>query len=369
LFEIAGPEGPVQPRPELAGRIASALAGHVEDGGLAGELAAGRYGVLSSTADGFARVAAEIEALLRGSGIDATVNATTLPLESEGLSPLQATRALRYALDSYARGGAGALAREGFDKGLAGFVSAACARADAFARMIAERRFRLAYQPIVGLADRRVHHYEALLRPMSAPGGGNPTHPQDFVTFAETVGLSEALDWAVIETCAEAARKAGGAHIACNISGLSLQSPAMRERLLGLLRAEPALVERLLIEITETAEIEDEDAAIGTVEALRALGLPLCIDDFGAGAAAFRYLRAFRVDYVKIDGQYVQAAVKSERDLGFVASMVDLARKVGAQVVAERIETEAEATAMLGLGVEYGQGWLFGKPGRLPGRL
>ena len=369
LMELSGPDGPLTPRPELAGEIAAALTGSVAEGGLAGEFAAGRYGVLSRTAGDFTRIARAIETVARRGGLDASVATTTLSLDTHGLSPLQATRALRYALGAFARGGGRALEEEGFSGGLAGFVARACERAEALGRVIAERRFRLAFQPIVALSDRTVHHFEALLRPIPTPGGASPANAQDFVTFAETVGLSEGLDWAVVETCAEAARKADGARIACNLSGLSLQSPAFRDRLLGLLRAEPSLVPRLLIEITETAEIEDEAAAVETVEALHALHLPLCIDDFGAGAAAFRYLRTFHVDYVKIDGQYVQAALTSAQDRGFVAAMVDLARNVGAKVVAERIETEAEARLMQELGVGYGQGWLFGRPGRLPGSL
>lgn len=369
MFELAGPDGPLTPRPELAGRIAETLAGAISGGGMAGELAAGRYGVMSRTADDFTRIAAAIEAVARQGGLDAAVSATSLPLQAEGLSAMQATRALRYALGTFAKGGTAGLAQEGFSGGLASFVARACEKAEGLRRLIAERRFRLAFQPIVALADRRVHHFEALLRPNPGPGEAGPAGPGDFVIFAETVGLSEDLDWAVVETCAEAARRADGAKIACNLSGLSLQSAGFRDRLIGLLRAEPDLVPRLLIEITETAEIEDEAAAVETVDALRALGLPLCIDDFGAGAAAFRYLKAFRVDYVKIDGQYVEAALRSEQDRGFVAAMVDLARNVGAKVVAERIETEAECAAMQALGVGYGQGWLFGRPGRLPGSL
>jgi EAL domain-containing protein (putative c-di-GMP-specific phosphodiesterase class I) len=372
LLELAGPDGPLAPRPELAGRIAAALSAAVAaDGGLAGELSAGRYGLVAhgggAAAADLARIAGEIEALAREAGLQgARATGTTLALDQaeRGLSPMQATRALRYALGAFARGGPGALEEAGFAGGLPGFVAQACDRAGALRRIIAERRFRLAFQPIVSLADRRPHHFEALLRLRDSPGG-----PQEFVTFAETVGLSEDLDWAVVETCAEAARKAVGARIACNLSGLSLQSAAFRDRLLDLLRGEPALVPRLLIEITEAAEIEDEAEAVRSVEALRALGLPLCIDDFGAGAAAFRYLRAFRADYVKIDGHYVQAALRSEQDRGFLAAMVELARNVGAKVVAERIETEAEAQAMAELGVAYGQGWLFGRPGRLPGSL
>jgi EAL domain-containing protein (putative c-di-GMP-specific phosphodiesterase class I) len=129
-----------------------------------------------------------------------------------------------------------------------------------------------------------------------------------------------------------------------------------------LLEKTPGMADRLVVEITETAEIEQEDEAIRMIGLLRDHNIPVCLDDFGAGAAAFRYLRAFNVDYVKVDGIYVANALQSERDRGFIAAMVDLARTVGAQVVAERIETEAEAALMLELGVKYGQGYLFGKP-------
>ena len=145
-----------------------------------------------------------------------------------------------------------------------------------------------------------------------------------------------------------------------------MQSPGFRARLLGLLDREPALASRLKAEITETAEIEDVEEAVRTVEALRARGVTLCIDDFGAGAAAFRYLRAFRVDLVKIDGRYLRDAARSEQDRGILASMVGLIRAVGARSVCERIETEAEADLVRGLGVDLGQGWLFGRPGALP---
>lgn len=368
LLELRGPDGPLTPRPELRARIDATLADAAGGDGIPGEIAAGRYGLLSASAAGLVEVAARIEAVLSQAGLSGTVAASSLDLSEPGLSPMQATRALRFALSAFSRGGTAALHEAGFADGLGGFVADACNRAAAIRRVIAERRFRLSFQPIVALADRRVCHYEALLRPLPTPGCPIDL-AQEFVSFAEAVGLSEELDWAVVDAACGAARRASGARIACNLSGLSLQMPAFRDRLLTALRAEPELVPRLLIEITETAEIEDEAEAVTTVEALRALGLPLCLDDFGAGAAAFQYLRMLRVDYVKIDGLYVRNALRSEQDRGFVAAMVDLAHTVGAAVVAERIETEAEAAAMRALGVGYGQGWLFGRPGALPGSL
>ena len=108
-------------------------------------------------------------------------------------------------------------------------------------------------------------------------------------------------------------------------------------------------------------------AAADAIAQFRAHGVPVCLDDFGAGGAAFRYLRAFGVDYVKIDGLYVRAAARGARERGFVAAMVELAGQADAKVVAEMIETEDQAALMRELGVHYGQGWLFGRPGTLPG--
>lgn len=367
LIELTGEGGALAPRADLAARIQALLAAQGGSGTVAADFGSGRFGVLPG--DGLPDLGAlskQVALLLAQHGLPGTIGARAVSLAADGLSPVQATRALRFALSAFARGGDEALERAGFSGGLIGFVASAAERATALRATIAERRFRLAFQPIVRLDTRRAHHYEALLRPIPTPGTPY-AEPSEFIALAETVGLSETLDWAVVETACEAARAAAGARIGCNLSGLSLQSPAFRDRLCAKLEACPDLAKRLLVEITETAEIEDETEARRTVDALRALGLPICIDDFGAGAAAFRYLRAFRVDFVKVDGIYVSNAVENERDRGFIAAMVDLARTVGAQVVAERIETEAQAALMADLGVGFGQGYLFGRPGALPG--
>ena len=367
LLELTGEGGALAPRADLAARIQAVLASQGGAGAVAADFGSGRFGILPGEGmPDLGALSEEVARLLAQHGLPGRVGTRAVPLAADGMSPLQATRALRFALSAFARGGDAALEKAGFAGGLAGFVASAAERAAALRGTIAARRFRLAFQPIVLLADRKPHHYEALLRPIPTPG--TPfAEASEFIALAETVGLSEALDWAVVETACEAARAAGATRIACNLSGLSLQSPAFRDRLCATFAAAPDLARRLLVEITETAEIEDEAEASRTVEALRALGLPICIDDFGAGAAAFRYLRAFRVDFVKVDGIYVANAVESERDRGFIAAMVDLARTVGAQVVAERIETEAQAVLMRDLGVAFGQGYLFGRPGALPG--
>jgi len=181
----------------------------------------------------------------------------------------------------------------------------------------------------------------------------------------EAMGLSEDLDFAVTEAALAAMREAEWAHVAVNVSGLSMQSLPFQERLLALIGEQS----RLTIELTETADITDTPAVAAMLDALRGRGVPVCIDDFGAGSAGFRYLRDFRVDFVKIDGAYVQAAMAGPRERGIVVSMYDLARAVNAAVIAEMVETEQQASLMAEIGVQFGQGYLFGRPGPLPGSL
>jgi EAL domain-containing protein (putative c-di-GMP-specific phosphodiesterase class I) len=354
--------------------IATVLSEFAGAGTLAAELSPGRFGLLHSSdlamdGDIAAAVVSAQAALLR-QGIAAMVTGgQRIPLASvatEGITPAQAVRALRYALSNFSRSGSIALGQAGFANGLAGFVSAATERTVALRRVFAERQFRLAFQPVVSLHERRAKHYEALLRPGNVPGGPAGESPGDMVTLAEMVGLTDELDWAVFNAACDAACSADTG-IAFNLSGLSVQNPEFRSRLLeGIARFRSRNGGDLLAEITETAEIEDTAAAAETIHALREHGVRVCIDDFGAGAAAFQYLRHLQVDYVKVDGSYVRNAAENERDRGFVAAMIDLSLTVGAKAIAEQIETEQVAEIMLGLGVEYGQGWLFGRPGELP---
>ena len=336
-------------------------------GSIAGEISSGRYGLLADTAPDLAAVAAELEMLLRANPAtaQARVNGTELGLERQGLTGPQAARALRFALARFADGGAKATADAGFDNGLAEFIASAQLRARTVRTALAENRFRLAFQPVVHLGKGTVHHYEALLRPIFTPGHTIQT-TQDFVTFAEAVGLSEELDWAVMQQGIAAQAGAPETSIAVNVSGLSMQNAAFCERVLTALRGkvEPG---KILIELTETADIEDLASVSAFINDLRSIGAPVCIDDFGAGSAAFRYLKEFRVDYVKLDGAYVRGALQNAREHGFLLSMIELANFVGAKVIAETIEQADEAKMMSDLGVEYGQGWLFGKPGHLPG--
>ena len=332
----------------------------------AAEVAPGRFSVLpaaGSRLPDLSQFNEALEAILPNQGLARATRITSLPLAIDGLSPLQAARALRHCLSVFAVGGAMAVRDHGFAQGLAHFVQDVTHRSQALRRALVDRRFRLEFQPICSLADRSLHHYEALLRPEKGILGANST-PGDFVNLSEIVGLTEELDMAVLEEAMRATQQVGaGQRIAINISGLSMQSESFRASLLAVLDAQPQATRRLMVELTESAEIEHEAQARDTMLALRERAVPICLDDFGAGAAAFRYLKSFPVDFVKVDGSFVQAAVANQRDRSFVASMVDLSLAVGARVIAEFIETERHAQVMKELGVGLGQGWHLGRPG------
>ncbi len=331
----------------------------------ASELAPGRYGVLDLCLSSGDALTGALEAALRTQGVEVCVASTRLKLAAGGLTPPQAARALRQALSTFTRRGLRGLSEAGLDHDLSGYMQRAGRKSDILRRVMQDGRFSLSYQPIVTLSNRRPHHYEALIRPKPIPEiplAG----PQDFVMLVEALGLADELDLRIARMACDRAVAAGSA-VAFNISGQSVQNPGFRKRLIGTLRHHPACAAGLaVVEMTETAEIEDVAEGLATAEALRSIGVPFCLDDFGAGAADMRLLRALTPNIVKLDGSYVPGITTAGRERSFIAGMTEIARAVGAEVVAERIETEAEAEALASLGVTYGQGWLFGRPDDLP---
>jgi EAL domain-containing protein (putative c-di-GMP-specific phosphodiesterase class I) len=333
---------------------------------LASEIAPGRFGLLGPGGTDLLSIATLLEKALRKQGVEVSVAARQLPLAAEELTPVQTARALRQALNVFAREGTGGLGRAGFDGGLAGYIRRAGTQAASLRKAIRGTNFSLSFQPLAALANGVPHHFEALIRPKPIEDCVF-SGPQEFVMLVEALGLADELDLAVTRLACEAAGKAA-TPVAFNLSGQSVQDAGFRDRLIRLLTASPARKAGLIIvEMTETAEIEVVEEADRTAKALRSLGIPFCLDDFGAGAADIRLLRALSPDIVKLDGSYIPGIAEDGRERAFVAGMVEVVRAAGAEIVAERVEIEAEAEVLRSLGVQYGQGWLFGRPGPLPG--
>ena len=221
-----------------------------------------------------------------------------------------------------------------------------------------ERRIALAFEPVVETQSRRLAFYECLMRVNRADGG--VAHAGEIVPVAEKLGLVRMLDYRMVELAVEALADAPELKVSVNVSPASTLDPNWSSGLAALLRATPGTAERLIVEITETAAIQDIDDARGFVRRMKDLGCRIAIDDFGAGHTSFRNLRRLGADIVKIDGEFVQNIVKSDEDRAFVHTLIDLSGRLGHRTVAEWVQDEAAAALLAGWGCDYLQGALVG---------
>jgi EAL domain-containing protein (putative c-di-GMP-specific phosphodiesterase class I) len=120
--------------------------------------------------------------------------------------------------------------------------------------------------------------------------------------------------------------------------------------------------ERLMIEITESAKLEDLPRAAKAVDQLRHRGHLVCLDDFGAGASSLPYLQQLNIDFVKIDGVYIRSITNSPRERAIVQGVLTTCKCLGIKTVAEMVEKDDQHKCLLDLGVDLGQGWLYGRP-------
>ena len=221
-----------------------------------------------------------------------------------------------------------------------------------------ERRITLAYEPVVEAKSREIAFYECLMRVQRADGG--IAHANEIIPVAERVGLIRMLDHRMLELVVNELAAAPTLQASVNVSPASAVDPDWWLGLGALLRANRGAAERLIVEITETAAIQDVDDARGFVTRVKDLGCRIAIDDFGAGHTSFRNLRKLGVDIVKIDGAFVQNVMKSSDDRAFVHTLIDLARRLGLKTVAEWVQDEEAAKALSEWGCDYLQGALIG---------
>jgi EAL domain-containing protein (putative c-di-GMP-specific phosphodiesterase class I) len=229
-----------------------------------------------------------------------------------------------------------------------------------FADLVRQRTFDLAMQPIVEARRGKIHHYEVLCR---FPDGGSPASK---LSFAEKARLIHQFDLAMLQRVMRwlAERRRGRARpvVAVNISGHSLTHPGFVEAVEGILDEHPLLQKQLLFEITETLPIRDRQQGNSLIQRLRRRDIPVCIDDFGAGAASFQYLADMQIDYVKFDGSTLDAAMRGTRGQAFLSALTAFCRRLNIKTVAEQVETREHLAVAQACGVDFLQGYLFGRP-------
>lgn len=222
--------------------------------------------------------------------------------------------------------------------------------------------FQVHYQPVV-TPDGSLHGCEALVR---WPRGAAPSSPAEFIPIAERTGMIVELGAFVLREAMLQHRRfvqagLGGIHLNVNVSPCQMATPGFADRLEDMLIAFELPANLLTLELTEGAVIADIHAVAREMACVQELGVRFALDDYGTGQAGLTYLRTFPISSLKIDRSFVQD-MTTGKSMAIVKSVVDLAKALELDVVAEGIETVTQAESVSSLGVAFLQGYLFGRP-------
>lgn len=235
-------------------------------------------------------------------------------------------------------------------------------------RALEENRLRLYWQEVrpVAHSEREVCHIEILVRMLDEQG--NLILPMAFIPAAERYALMPRLDrWIIqktMETCGQCMTVLGKKDclFAINLSGVSLKDPVFRNWLIDVLKQHPQISQHLCFEITETAAIGNLSVVNSFIAELQRFGCRFALDDFGSGLSSFSYLKNLKVDYLKIDGAFVQDMDKEALDYSMVEAIQRIASQFGIKTVAEFVESQSVLECLEKIGVDYAQGSYLRKP-------
>lgn len=353
----AGPVKADEFMAELGDRLKAVSMG----GDAAGELGENRYGVIHSPNVTTTAIEGALNELVKAFLPDVQpgpVKSATIALDAGGISPEEATNALLYSLNRFSQGEDVRI--NNLAKEVSSRLSDTVGQIRGIKEVIDQGRFELVFQPIVDLWNDAVHHFECLVR---FPGTNSPF---ETVTFAENVGIVGNLDMAILNRAINFMRSPAGNNpglrFAVNLSGRSLSHAPTARKLLSMVAGCPDLRGRMLFELTESAEVDDLPSVNAILQSLRKSGFAVCLDDFGAGSAAFHYLRALEVDHVKIDGAYIREVTGSDQPTPYLRAIAQLCADLKVGTIAEFVETAETANLLKLLKVRLAQGYLYGKP-------
>jgi EAL domain-containing protein (putative c-di-GMP-specific phosphodiesterase class I) len=234
-------------------------------------------------------------------------------------------------------------------------------------RALVHGEFEVYYQPVIDLHSGAVSGSEALVR-WNHPERGM-VMPLEFIPLCEEVGLIVPLgEWVLRESCTalrgwqERCTGRATPGVSVNLSPRQLQQPDLVESVARVLRETGADPAALVLEITESALLDDSEATLAALTGLHNLGLRLAIDDFGTGYSALSYLQRFPISVLKIDRSFIQGMARSGERSALVRAILALGQALGLNVVAEGIETNEQREQLQALGCDLGQGYLFARP-------
>ncbi len=232
-------------------------------------------------------------------------------------------------------------------------------------RALAAREFRLHFQPQINLGTGDVVGAEALLRWADPTRGMVP--PGAFISVAESAGLIGPIgEWVIREVCRRQARRLARGlatvPIAVNVSALQFHDPSFAEMISAELRIRDLPGQLLSLEITESVLMRDVEVVASTMRALATHGVRLALDDFGTGFSSLAYLKRLPLYRLKIDRCFVSELPASRHDAAIIQAVLSLARHLEVEVVAEGVETSAQAEFLRKHGCHIAQGFLWGQP-------
>jgi diguanylate cyclase (GGDEF)-like protein len=223
------------------------------------------------------------------------------------------------------------------------------------------------YQPIVALQSEDVVAAEALVR-WNRDGHGK-VMPAEFVPLAEETGLIVPVgEFVLFEACRQARRWQEAdptrthTSIHVNLSAIEVQDEWLIDRVTTAIENAGIEPRQLVLEITESVLVDDAELIASKLEQLRKVGVRLALDDFGTGYSSLSYLRSLPLDILKIAMPFIEGINRGQQESSFVRMIIDLARTLGLEVIAEGIESPAQLAALRELGCELGQGFYLGLP-------
>jgi EAL domain-containing protein (putative c-di-GMP-specific phosphodiesterase class I) len=234
---------------------------------------------------------------------------------------------------------------------------AICASVQAALR---QDRLFFAFQPVVCAASGKIDYFECLLRMRDV--GGSIVTGGEFITTIEQLGLIGFIDDYTLQQTVRELAGNRGIRLGLNISSLTACHGSWLQSLISLLRHQSDVARRLVVEITETAALNDIEESARFVDTLHKIGCRVALDDFGAGHTSLRHLQLLAVDTVKIDGSFVRNLSENREQRIVLGDLVDLIKGFGFATVAEGVENAADATLVCAAGVGYLQGYYLGPP-------
>ncbi|MCZ8269573.1 MAG: EAL domain-containing protein [Beijerinckiaceae bacterium] len=352
---------------EIIAAIVRRLRGLVRRRDILGRYATNKIGIVlaPSLADHMEFVANRLASAIRGVPIDtsagpipASVHIGGVAFPRDARTAIEALHACEEALtDAQDRTDQAFLAFSG-DPETRAKRSSNRESTDTVLTALNDRRIELAFQPIVRSGSGEVAMHEALVR-MTSPEGelmGAGT----IVPVAERLGFLHLIDHRVMELALETLRRRRDIQLTVNVGVDTALHPDWMAAFQAHLAIDKSVAQRLVVEITETSLIEDVQGAQRLIEAIKDCGARVAIDDFGAGHTSFRNMRLLPIDILKIDGTFIKNLARSEDDRFFVQTLLQLARHLRIETVAEWVQDEETASLLTSWRVEYLQGDFVG---------